>query len=136
MAVVKRDGRQIYCAKFTDEFVRWHETEEAADFNLDRSETRRHQSLGDFNILDTKSCNIEKSELGQVRTQLQSALLMLTDKQRITVILHASHGVPFREIGEKFGISKQSAHEIYVAGIKRLKKLLQNTLTNDFSRGY
>ena len=132
MAVVVRDGRHFTGAEITYTFAKWHETEEHRDSLVNRKETRRHQSLGGFEISDSRFDIAHEEECFAMTGTLKSALNYLTAKQRFVLINHAVHKMSFREIGDQLGISKVMAWKSYHAAIKKLK----NRLTNSICCGY
>ena len=97
---------------------------------INRKETRRHQSLDKsmekgWDVAD-KYVNIEEEILrNEENKMLYSAMILLTDKQKITLILYAVEGWSFRKIGDKLGISKETVREHYLAAVNKMKKLLQ-----------
>lgn len=128
MGKVYREGKQIVRADISAEFEQWYHAQERIDFNKNRAETRRHQSLSNFEISDESLCPQSFADRFETVRILKAASGKLTPKQRTVVILHAIHKMTFREIGARLDISKQSAHEIYVAGISKLKKICKKSL--------
>ncbi len=105
-----------------EELTHRYITEEYKSGLIERRETRRHTSLENSLYVIDRNADldfyVEKSELC-------SALDMLTDKQREVFFAHVIDGKSFREIGDGMELHKQTVLEIYNAAIKKLKKFLE-----------
>lgn len=110
------------------------------EYNSERCETRRHQSLEKsmergFDVPDLR-VNVLKTVIRrEEKITIHNALKLLTDKQRIVLVAYAVHDRSFRKIGDKLGISKVTVREYYLAAVKKMKRILKNTLSKRVSRG-
>lgn len=140
MRYLLADGRSVELDVTEDFAVKYTEME-YRDSLIERKETRRHQSLDKLIIkgfeISDKGVNIEEEvERQEEISEIHKALKSLTNKQRVVLIAYAVHGLSFRAIGDKFGISKETAREHYQSAVKKMKRILQNTLSKDSCRGF
>lgn len=113
----------------TDEFYSLYIEMEKETKNLERRETRRHQSLdksidNGFEVIDTSPNPEEVIIDKETKKQLKDALKKLTEKQRTVFFLYVEEKLSFAKIGEQIGISKDTVKEHYWSAIKKLKKFL------------
>lgn len=128
------DGTNYTDVEVTDEFAAQYAQLEKDEKNVNRKETRRHQSLDKsmehgFDVADPNVNVFEQVERQLLSEQIYTALHKLTDKQRTVFILYAKYEYSFREIGEQLGLAKNTVREYYMSAVKKLKKVLQNTLS-------
>lgn len=143
MAIIKYklcDGRITEVAVSAAFAKQYHEMEHR-DGLIERKETRRHQSLDKsiehgFEVPDVRENIQEMAEKNEDKVHLHNALKHLTDRQKSVLILYAVHNFSFRQIGDKLCISKETAREHFTSAVKKMKKLLENTLSNSVFRGY
>ena len=114
------NGKYFVDVEVSKEFAEQYRELEKQEYLLNRKESRRHQSLGEFCIPDT--CKTEKV---QISNELKTSLENLTERQCKVVIFHAVCQMSFNEIGKRLGIKKQSVYECYVSAIKKLRKFLK-----------
>ncbi|WP_438847627.1 RNA polymerase sigma factor [Anaerocaecibacter muris] len=119
----------------TEEFAAEFAEMEHREYLVNRKETRRHQSLDKsiehgFDIADMKVNVFEDVERHELSEQIHTALHKLTDKQRTVFLLYVLNELSFREIGDQLGLAKNTVREYYLSAVKKLKKVLQNTLSN------
>lgn len=129
------DGTNYTDVEVTEEFAAEYAQLEKDEKNVNRKETRRHQSLDKsmehgFDVADPKVNVFEQVERRLLSEQIHTALHKLTDKQRAVFHLYALDGLSFREIGEQLGLHKDTVREHYLSAIKKLKIFLQNTPSN------
>jgi|GEM_PF-4119551 len=134
--VVVHDGITFVSVRVSDEFATAYTELEHCEKLVERKETRRHQSLGEYCVADDKADVVAEFERRQIVDILNQALNRLTDRQRNVVVSRAVYKMSFREIGGKLGINKMVARKHFLRAIKKLKKLLQNRVSNDLCRGY
>lgn len=125
------DGHQEEI-EVTEEFAAQYEQLEKDEKNVNRKETRRHQSLDKsmehgFDVADPSVNVFEQVERRLLSEQIHTALHKLTDKQRAVVSLYFFDGLNFREIGERLHIGTSAVFDHYSAAIKKLKKFLEST---------
>ena len=130
------DGKKFVDVEVNDGLATSYAEIEYRDSLLERKETRRHQSLGDFSISDENADISQIFERKQIADELSRAMKQLTEKQRIILASYSINQMSFQEIGSELGISKETAREHFYAAIKKMKKLLKNTLSNEFLNGY
>ena len=126
------DGRNYTDVEVTEEFAAQYEQLEKDEKNVNRKETRRHQSLDKsmehgFDVADPNVNVFEQVERRLLSEQIHTALHKLTDKQRTVVLLYFFDGLNFREIGERLHIGTSAVFDHYSAAIKKLKKFLEST---------
>ena len=126
------DGRNYTDVEVTEEFAAQYEQLEKDEKNVNRKETRRHQSLDKsmehgFDVADPSVNVLEQVERRLLSEQIHTALHKLTDKQRTVVLLYFFDGLNFREIGERLHIGTSAVFDHYSAAIKKLKKFLEST---------
>lgn len=119
----------------TEEFAESYAKMEHREHLVNRKETRRHQSLDKsmehgFDVADPKVNVFEQVERRLLSEQIRTALHKLTDKQRTVFLLYVLNELSFREIGEQLGLAKNTVREYYLSAVKKLKEVLQNTLSN------
>lgn len=125
----------------SEEFSVQYAEMERHDHLTERKETRRHQSLDKslehgFDIPDPNADVQSQAERNEEWLLLLNALSQLTDKQRVILVKHAVDKLSFREIGDKLGLHKDTVREHYLAAIKKMKKVLENTPSKPRSRGF
>lgn len=125
----------------TDEFAARYAEMEHRDALVERKETRRHQSLDKslehgFDLPDSAIDVQRQAAQNETAIEIHNALHKLTDKQRTILLAYTMDELSFREIGERMGIRKETAREHYLAAVKKMKKLLTDTLSNGDSRGF
>jgi len=136
MAVVRIfDGKKFVDVEVSDDLASAYTEMEYRDSLLERRETRRHQSLGEFCIASEINVEHEVAHF-EIAGELEFALNQLTEKQRIVVVFYCVHEMSFREIARMLGLNKDTVRESYIAGIKKLKRILKNTPPKSCSRGY
>ena len=128
------DGTNYTDVEVTEEFAAQYAQLEKDEKNVNRKETRRHQSLDKsmehgFDVADPNVNVFEQVERRLLSEQIHTALHKLTDKQRAVFILYAEYEYSFREIGEQLELAKNTVREYYMSAVKKLKKVLQNTLS-------
>ena len=94
---------------------------------IERSETRRHQSLeksieSGHEFVDHKADVEQNLEKKEEIEQLYKALKFLTKKQMYVLRLHVLEQKTFQEISEIMGINLYTVYEHYVTAKKKLKK--------------
>lgn len=95
-----------------------------------RKETRRHNSLEEMlevgeELVDHESNPAEAFERKEEYAELYKALDTLTDKQYKVFVYRELHGYSLTKIAEMLDISIPTAHEIYGAAKKKLKKFFK-----------
>ena len=65
---------------------------------------------------------IDGEERSEVKAMIGRAMGMLTEKQREVLYRYFWRGETLRNIARKLGIHHSSAEEIYLAGLKKIKK--------------
>ncbi len=135
MRIKVYDGWQYFSVEVSDEFAEQYAEMEHAAALVERKETRRHQSLersieNGFDVADP-TANVERQvEQNELRATIKNALHKLTGKQRTVLLSYVFGGYSFREIGERMGISKETAKEHFQSAVKKMKKFLKNTPSN------
>lgn len=114
----------------TDDFYVIYADIKKAEKLLERKETRRHQSLdksleNGWDLCDKNADIAYIVEQKYESLALRKALQKLTSRQREILIYSAVKGLSFREIGRKLGLNKDTVREHYLAGIKKIKNILQ-----------
>jgi RNA polymerase sigma factor (sigma-70 family) len=125
-------GKRFIDVEVSEEFAVAYSDMEHREYLVERKETRRHQSLeksmqNGFDFADLKANVAEEAERNELKETLHKALNKLTDKQRTVIIMYAINGMSFRKIGEKIGISKDTAQEHFQSAVKKMKKFLKDT---------
>ena len=69
---------------------------------------------------------IDGEERSETEAMIGRAMEMLTEKQREVVYRYFWRGETLRNIARTLGIHHSSAEEIYLAGLKKIKKFLKN----------
>ena len=103
---------------------------ERREKQIERKETRRHQSLdksleSGFDVVDTRVNIQAEAERNEDAIRIHNAIQSLTEKQRLVFLRHAEDELTFREIGEELGVGTQAVWEHYTAAVKKLKKILK-----------
>ena len=118
-ALLQETGDEELTASYIAEEYAWKKTE--------RKETRRHVSYEGMmergvDYADKRENPLESLLRSEGIRDLKRALSTLTERQRIAVLYHVLERQSFREIGDKFGINKETVREHYNSGIKKLRK--------------
>ncbi len=79
-------------------------------------------------IVDTNSRNpLENAEDENIKEQLEKALKILPEKERVIMVLYYQKNMTFKEIGETIGMSESRTCQVHAQALMRLKRILTRT---------
>lgn len=116
----------------SDEIYALHKEMETEEKRNYRRETRRHQSL-ERSVDNGWDCEDPNADIEtilnneEITSCLESALNILTEKQRTVLLLYIEANLSFAQIGAKLSIGKDTVKEHFWAAIKKIKKYFSKT---------